>query len=167
MQQKLVRGESKPKHLRPIGLCTIHYKILSKFFVDIQNKIFFLKNNLTFLRSFSEKVNKLQIFSLQLKKFNYSMHNSKSKMGWLIIKIDINKAFYGISWTCILEMLNLLNFPNYWINIIKSCLENTSYNPIINGVKIYLFALHRCIKQSDLISPYLFIIAMHRDANSP
>lgn len=88
------------------------------------------------------------------------MNSSKEKEGWLVVKIDIRRAFDTISWSFIDQMLKNFQFPTSLNNLIFSCLKNVKYTPLINGKKRKSFYPSRGIKQGDLISPYLFILTM-------
>lgn len=88
------------------------------------------------------------------------MNRLKSKIGWLILKLDIKKAFDSISWSFILHILRAFNIPSQWTKLIESCFSNMEYTPILNGSKLTPFKPTRGIRQGDSISPYLFILAM-------
>lgn len=88
------------------------------------------------------------------------MNSLKSKDGWMIIKIDIKKAFDSIAWDFIETMLTNYNFPLTLKNLIMSCIKNTTYTPIINGKKTQSFTPSKRIRQGDPIFPYIFILGM-------
>lgn len=89
-----------------------------------------------------------------------SIKTSVNKEGWMIIKINIKKAFDTIFWTFIANMLHLFNFPLELKKLIISCLKQVQYTPIINGRKTQLFRPLRGIGQGDPIPPYIFILGM-------
>ncbi|KAF7810660.1 putative ribonuclease H-like domain-containing protein [Senna tora] len=66
-------------------------------------------------------------------KILHSMNLSKRKEGWIIIKIDIHKAFDSLSWDFIKNILNLFNFPPKLTNIIMSGLYLANYSVLVNG----------------------------------
>lgn len=88
------------------------------------------------------------------------MNSHKNKKGWIVLKIDIKKAFDTISWNFINHMLIAFNFPTQWIQLINSCLLSMEYTPTFNGTKTYPFKPTRSIRQGNPLLPYIFILAM-------
>lgn len=105
-----VENSFKVTHFRPLGLCNTHYKILLKV---LANR---LKPHLPSLISpfqgtFTSGRHSADLFMIAHETL-ISMNASKKKEGWLILKIDLKKAFVTISWTIIETFLHLLNLPN-------------------------------------------------------
>lgn len=128
-----IENAHRANHFRPLGLCNTFYKILSNILVNI------LKPLLPTLicphqGAYLSGKHYSDLF-LIAQETMHSMNNSKSIDGWMIIKIDIKKAFDSISWDFIETMLTNFNFPNTIKNLIMSCLWNVTYTPIINGKK--------------------------------
>lgn len=65
----------------------------------------------------------------------HSMNLSKCKEGWIIIKLDVEKAFDTINWNFIEKILKLYKFLKNFNFLILSCIKNIQYTPIINGKK--------------------------------
>lgn len=98
---------------RPIALCNVIYKILSKVLVNrlkpIIHKII-SDNHSAFLldRSISDNV----IVAAELMYF--IKWKTQAKSGITSLKIDISKVFDRIEWSFIKAMLTILDFPPGW-----------------------------------------------------
>ncbi|OMP01064.1 reverse transcriptase [Corchorus capsularis] len=90
----------------------------------------------------------------------HSARTSKGKDGWMVIKIDLKKAFDRLEWSFIRDMLIFFKFPSDLISLIMSCVTNPSLSVIVNGTASESCHATRGIRQGDPISPYLFILCM-------
>ena len=77
-----------------------------------------------------------------------------------VIKLDIEKAFDKISWSIINYMMCVKNYLFKWRKWIKACISNVVYSIPINGKPHGRIPAHRGIRQGDLISPFIFVLAM-------
>lgn len=53
-----------------------------------------------------------------------------------------------------------MGFSEFWINLICACLDSSWFSILINGSPTREFPLKHGLKQGDLLSPFLFIVAM-------
>lgn len=154
-----INNVHKAYHFMPIGLCNTHYKILAKNLLQTGLNPT-LKLSFLLFKEPSPWGDMPRIsFQLPMKQCTPWTHQ-KWKNGWLVLKIDLQKAFDTISWSFIERILPLYNLPQLYIKILLSCLRNVNYTPIINGKKSQSFVLTRGIRQGDPLSLYLFILAM-------
>jgi hypothetical protein len=75
-----------------------------------------------------------------------------------IVNIDFEKAFDTIEWDFIYKSLEILNYPQKFINWIKSLYKDIETCIINNGNTTKYFYPERGVRQGCPISPYLFII---------
>lgn len=81
-----------------------------------------------------------------------------TKRGRIFFKADLAKAYDTISWSYLLSMLKLLNFPEKGIGWMKECISTASANVLVNGSPSGEFNLERGIRQGDPLSPFLFLV---------
>ncbi|KAF3682670.1 hypothetical protein FXO37_02220 [Capsicum annuum] len=90
------------------------------------------------------------------------LQNSKCRKGYMLAKIDLEKAFDRLEWSFIHGTLLYFRSPQNLVTLIMSCISTTSVSLLINGSATPFFRPSRGIRQGDPLSLYLFIMCMER-----
>ena len=88
------------------------------------------------------------------------MHRKKGRIGQLILKVDLEKAYDMLEWCFIHEVLLFFLFPKSLVDLILDCVSSFSISIIFNGGKMEVFKPSRGIRQDNSLSPYLFILCL-------
>jgi hypothetical protein len=79
----------------------------------------------------------------------------------LLLKVDIARAFYSMTWTFLLEVSQHMRFPRPWIDCVSSALLALAHTKVLlNGVPGERICHARGLHQGDSLSPMMFILVM-------
>lgn len=96
----------------------------------------------------------------------HTLRLKTGKLGWMTVKVDLEKAFDRLKWDYIHETLHGARLPLWMINVIMKCVTAPSMQVIWNGAPLPPFTPGRGIRQGDPLSPYIYVLCMERLSQS-
>lgn len=109
-------GPENVSHFRPISLYTVPYKELTKVLVNRLNLVMpklVVKNQTSFVGG--PHIMDNMVISQEV---IHSMRIKKGCLGWMAIKIDMEKAYDRLRWDFIQDTLEVANFLHRLVRLI-------------------------------------------------
>ena len=153
----------KPERImqfRPISLCNVLFKIITKAMVLRLKKLMPKLIGPAQANSIPGRLSTENIVVVQ--EAVHSMRKKKGRRGWMLLKLDLEKAYDRIRWDFLEDTLYVAKLPGIWIQWIMQCVTNPGMSLLSNGERIEAFTPQRVLRQGDPLSPYLFVLCMER-----
>ncbi|XP_061355349.1 uncharacterized protein LOC133299869 [Gastrolobium bilobum] len=147
-------------HMRPISLCSVLYKVLSKIVV-IKLKPIMERIISPCQASFIPKRH-IQDNIIVAQELVHTMHRMRGRKGFMAIKVDLEKAYDRLSWGILKEVLSEIKLPGNFLNIVMAVVTTSNISFLWNGELTPEFQPSRGVRQGDPISPFLFVLGIEK-----
>lgn len=127
---KITRPETLGNY-RPISLCNAVYKVVRKI-VNVHLRPY-LEKLISSLQSAFVPGRKGIDNAIIVQELIHSISRKKGTVGYMAIKIDLEKAYDKLEWSFILKRLMEINLPQELIDLIMSCVCSVSSLVLFNG----------------------------------
>lgn len=78
--------------------------------------------------------------------------------GFMLIKVDMKKAYDRIEWSFVGKVLEAWGFSNKARKLILSCLTSVEFNILLNGSITGKVIPSKGLRKGDPLSPFFFIL---------
>ena len=153
-----IQGPETLANYRPISLCNTVYKIITKVIVARLRPL--LDKLVSPLQTAFIPGRKGVDNAIIVQEIIHTLSKKKGRVGYMAIKIDLEKAYDKLEWNFIRDSLIRANLPTDLIDIIMSCISSVSTSILFNGEALEPIYPSRGIRQGDPLSPYIFILCM-------
>lgn len=82
----------------------------------------------------------------------------KGKIGFMALKLDMNKAYDRVEWDFLNKIMERLGFDSKWRKLVGCCIRSVSFSIMVNREPHGFFHPSRGLCQGGPLSPYLFLL---------
>ena len=154
-----VKSPMSVTDFRPISLCNVVYKIISKVLANRLKVV--LPSVISPYQSAFIPGRLITDNVIAIYETLHTMHTRLwSKMGFMGIKLDMSKVYDRVEWDFLEAVMEKLGFSVTWRTLVMACVRTATYSIVVNGQPVGNITPSRRIRQGDPISPYLFLLCV-------
>ena len=128
---------------RPISCCNVLYMCISKL---ICSKLKLVLNTIISPNQGAFVEGQSILHNILLCQDIMKHYGRKNCMPSCLLKLDLRKVYETLDWGFIEDMMVALNFPNWFIKLVMTCVTSTQYSLLLNGTPLETFKAKRGVR---------------------